>query len=280
MKKNISSIRILAVVIAFGIIGAVNGGVPLNSLDGHGGIAFNPLAYTGGLKFEDGPNWISKPQLGAWYVKLPESNIEWSSYSISLTLLDRVEVSYATNLVNAKDYGDNSIVANSLGLKVRLIDENGWDTNWVPAVSVGAVYRHTDSKTVDAFGLDEAGLEYYIVATKLITQTPLPVLVSAGLQRSDEVVYGVVGHNHYGTAAFANIDVLPAKNVAIGLEYRQGVNVGEGIKNADYWDGHVAWFVNEHFTLVGAYVSTGNKDKGFDKLGIGDGFVLSAQYQF
>ena len=277
-KSNI--IRILTVALALGIIGVVQGGVPLNSLDGHGGIAFNPLAYTGGLKFEDGPNWISKPQIGAWYVKLPESNIEWSSYSLSLTLVDRVEISYAANLVNAKDYGDNSIVANSLGLKVRLIDENAWDTNWVPSVALGVVYRHTDSKTVDAFGLEETGLEYYIVATKLITQTPLPILVSAGLQRSNEVVYGVVGHNHYGTAFFANIDVLPAKNVAVGLEYRQGVNVGDGIKNADYWDGHVAWFVNDHFTLVGAYVSTGNKDKGFDKLGVGDGFVLSAQYQF
>ena len=279
MKKS-NSIRILAAVVAFGVIGAVRGGVPLNSLDGHGGIAFNPLAYTGGLKFEEGPDWISKPQIGAWYVKLPESNIEWSSYSLSLTVLDRVEVSYAANLVNAKDYGDNSIIANSLGVKVRLINENGWDTNWVPAVSIGAVYRHTDSKTVDAFGLDDEGLEYYIVASKLITQTPLPILVSAGLQRSDEVVYGVVGHNHYGTAFFANVDVLPAKNVAIGLEYRQGVDVGDGIKNADYWDGHVAWFVNDHFTLVGAYVTTGNKDKGFGKLGVGDGFVLSAQYQF
>ncbi len=286
MKKN-NSIRILAVALAFGIIGAASGGVPLNSLDGHGGIAFNPLAYTGGLKFKDGPDWISKPQLGAWYVKLPESHIEWSSYSLSLTLIDRVEVSYAANLVNATNYGDNSIVANSLGVKVRLIDENGWDTNWVPAVSIGAVYRHTDSKTVDAFKLDEDGVEYYIVASKLITQTPIPILVSAGVQRSDEVVYGVVGHNHYGTALFANIDVLPAKNVAIGLEYRQGINAGESIanggddlKNADYWDGHVAWFVNDHFTLVGAYVATGNKNKGLDKLGVGDGFVLSAQYQF
>ena len=279
MKKS-NVIRSLVVALSFGVIGLAWGGVPLNSLDGHGGIAFNPLAYTGGLKLSDGPSWVSKPQFGAWYVKLPESNIEWSSYSVSLTLLERVEVSYAANLVNARDYGDNGIVANSVGLKLRLIDENAWDTSWVPAVSVGVVYRHTDAETADLFGLDKAGLEYYVVASKLITQTPLPVLVSAGLQRSDEVVYGVVGHNHYGTAFFANIDVLPAQNVAIGLEYRQGVKVGDGIKNADYWDGHVAWFVNDHLTLVGAYVSTGNKDKGFGKLGVGDGFVLSAQYQF
>ena len=80
--------------------------------------------------------------------------------------------------------------------------------------------------------------------------------------------------------AFANIDVLPAQNVAVGVEYRQGIDAGDGIENADYWEGHVAWFVNDRLTLVGAYVNTGNKNKGFDPLGLGDGFVLSVQYQF
>jgi hypothetical protein len=94
----------------------------------------------------------------------------------------------------------------------------------------------------------------------------------------------MVGHNHYGTGFFANIDVLPSENVAIGVEYRQGIKVGntskvaDDIENADYWNGHVAWFVTKQLTLVGAYVYTGDTKK--DKLGVGDGFVLSVQYQF
>ena len=278
MKKN-TFIRTLIAILVLATAGTIFGGVPLNSLDGTGGIAFNPLAYTSGLKLE-GNDWLNKPQVGAWYVKLSESNIEWSSYSLSLSLADRVEFSYALNLVNAKDYGDNSIEANTLGIKVRLLDENAFDTSWIPAISIGAKHRHTDSNTTDLFNLEHSGFNYYIVATKLIQQLPLPVLVSAGLQRSDEVVYGTVGHNHYGTGVFANIDVLPSENVAIGVEYRQGIRVGDGIENADYWNGHVAWFVTKQLTLVGAYVNTGNKDKGFGKLGVGDGFVLSAQYQF
>ena len=269
--------RIAVVLFALGV--AVFAGVPLNNLNGSGGIAFNPLAYTSGLKLED-TSWISKPQVGAWYVKLPESNIEWSSYSVSVTVAERIELGYAANLVNARDYGDNAIEAHSFGVKVRLLDEGAFDTNWVPAVAVGAVYKHTDSNTTDAFGLSHSGLEYYLVASKLIKATPVPVLVSGGILRSDEVVYGVVGHGHYGTSFFANIDVLPAENVAIGLEYRQGIKAGSGIENAAYWEGHVAWFVNSHLTLVGAYVDTGKTDKGFGKLGVGDGFVLSAQYQF
>ncbi len=277
MKKSNLTRTFFAVVLA--LAGAVYGGVPLNSLDGAGGIAFNPLAYSSGLKVED-VDWITKPQVGAWYVKLPESNITWNSYSVSLTLAERVEFSYAYNLVNAKDYGDNNIQANTVGVKLRLLDENAFDTAWVPAIAIGAKYRHTDSHTVDIFGLEDHGFSYYLVATKLITQLPYPVLVSAGLQRSDEVVYGVVGHNHYGTGLFANIDVLPSENVAVGVEFQQGIKVGDGIENADYWNGHVAWFVTKQLTLVGAYVSTGNSKKGFDKLGVGDGFVLSVQYQF
>ena len=278
MKKS-NFVRASILVLVIWAVGAVHGGVPLNSLDGTGGIAFNPLAFTSGLDIE-GNDWISKPQIGAWYVQLSESNIKWSSYSLSLSVAKRVELSYAFNLVNAKDYGDNNIEANTVGLKIRLLDENAFDSKWVPAVAIGVKYRHTDSNTTDLFGLDDAGFNYYIVASKLITQLPLPVLVSAGVQRSDEVVYGVVGHNHYGTGVFANIDVLPSENVAIGVEYRQGVKVGDGIENADYWNGHVAWFVTKQLTLVGAYVNTGNKDKGFGDLGVGDGFVLSAQFQF
>ncbi len=277
MKKS-NLVRVFAVVV-LALAGTVYGGVPLNSLDGAGGIAFNPLAYSSGLKVE-GVDWITKPQVGAWYVKLPESHIVWNSYSVSLTLAERVEFSYAYNLVNAKDYGDNNIQANTVGVKLRLLDENAFDTAWVPAIAIGAKYRHTDSHTVDIFGLEDHGFSYYLVATKLITQLPYPVLVSAGLQRSDEVVYGVVGHNHYGTGLFANIDVLPSENIAVGVEYQQGIKVGDGIENADYWNGHVAWFVTKQLTLVGAYVNTGNKDKGFKPLGVGDGFVLSAQYQF
>ena len=51
-----------------------------------------------------------------------------------------------------------------------------------------------------------------------------------GLLLSDEVVNGVVGHNEYDVVAFGNLDVLPAENVAIGIEYKQGVDAGDGIR--------------------------------------------------
>ncbi len=102
--------------------------------------------------------------------------------------------------------------------------------------------------------------------------------------RSDEIVTGVLRHGDYDTVLFGNVDILPAKNVAVGVEYKQGVDAGGSaagqIQNSDYWDGHVAWFVTDKLSLVAAYVDTGDAGRGFSDLGVGGGLVLSAQYAF
>ena len=288
MKKKLIKLAIIGTAAA--LADALFAAVPLNNLQGTGGIAFNPLAYTAGLPWEYGSTTnlndvVSAPQFGAWYVNLNDADINWYAGSAALTFFNRLEVSYGYGYVNARKYGDKSIETHNVGAKLRLLDENAFDTAWVPAVAVGAVWKYTDSKTVDALGLDDNGFDYYAVASKLITQTPVPVLLSAGLLYTDEVVNGVVGHNHYDVVAFGNIDILPAENVAIGLEYKQGADVGSGIRNHDYWDGHVAWFVTKKLTLVAAFAETGDKDKFYRRgsaknLGVGSGLVLSAQYQF
>ena len=265
-------------------------GVPLNNLQGTGGIAFNPLAYTAGRTWEEGgtntpDKIVSKPQVGSWYANLTDADIHWFALGTAVTVLERVEISGGYGGINAHKYGDRSINTYNVGAKFRFLDENAFDTAWVPALAVGGVYKYTDSKTIDALGLDHDGFDGYIVASKLVKETPIPVLLSVGGLLSDEVVNGVVGHNDYGAAVFGNIDIIPVKEVAIGFEYKQGVDVGDGITNHDYYDAHVAWFVTDALTLVGAYAYTGDKDKFYRKgstkdLGVGGGFVLSVQYQF
>ena len=306
--NDISTSKIIRLTLAATIAaaGGATAGVPLNNLQGTGGIAFNPLAYTAGLPWDgdDGGDTtnavehsalngkVSRPQLGAWYVNLNDAGINWWAGSAALTFVDRVEVSTGYGFVNAHKYGDKSINTYNVGAKVRFLDENVFDTSWVPALAVGGVWKYTDSRTVEAFHLDDNGFDGYVVASKLITQTPVPVLLSAGLLLSDEVVNGVVGHNDYDVVAFGNIDVLPAENVAIGLEYKQGVDAGDtratgghSIRNHDYWDAHVAWFITKQLTFVAAFAETGDKDKFYRKgsvknLGVGSGAVFSLQYQF
>ena len=300
-KTNLKTIRTIVASLAAAASASLTAGVPLNNLQGTGGIAFNPLAYTAGLPWDDDGGGdstnavektdsalngvVSRPQLGAWYVNLNDAGVNWWAASAALSFADRVEISGGYGFVNAHKYGDKSINTYNLGAKVRFLDENAFDTAWVPALAVGGVYKYTDSRTVEALGLDDDGFDAYAVATKLITQTPVPVLLSAGLLLSDEVVNGVVGHNDYDVVAFGNIDVLPAENVAIGVEYKQGVDAGDGIRNHDYWDAHVAWFVTKRLTLVAAFAETGDKDKFYRKgsaknLGVGSGAVFSIQYQF
>lgn len=265
-------------------------GVPLNNLQGTGGIAFNPLAYTAGLPW-DGETTsnlnaiVTKPQVGAWYINLGEANINWLATSAALTFANRLELSYGYGFIDAHRYGDNSIQTHNIGAKLRFLDENAFDTSWVPALAIGSVWKYTDSDTVEALGLRHQGADFYFVASKLITETPLPVLLSAGVLVSDEVVNGVVGHNKYGVAGFGNIDILPTDFLAIGLEYKQGVNVGDDIRNHDYYDAHLAWFVTKNLTLVAAIAATGDKnhfyhDGNTKKLGVGNGAVFSIQYQF
>ena len=296
MNNKYARLALLAVIIA--LADAVSAGVPLNNLQGTGGIAFNPLAYTAGRPWdaEDGGSdlngIVSRPQIGAWYVNLNDAGINWWAGGAALTFAERLEASAGYGYINAHKYGDRSIDTYNLGAKLKLLDENAFETEWVPAIAVGGVYKYTDARTVKAFRLDNDGFDAYIVATKLITQTPVPILLSAGLLLSDEVVNGVVGHNDYDVVAFGNIDLLPAENIAIGIEYKQGVNAGHtaatggaDIRNHDYWDAHVAWFVNDRLTLVAAFAETGDKDKfvrdgSVKNLGVGSGLVLSAQYQF
>ena len=287
MNKNIRNILAASVLSA----SAAYAGVPLNNLQGVGGIAFNPLAYTAGQPWDGGETnvfngIVSKPQVGGWYVNLSDSDINWFAIGAAITFAERLEVSYGYGFTDAKKYGDKSIDSNNLGAKLRILDENAFETQWVPAIAVGAVYKHTNTDLAGAFGLDKDGFDYYAVASKLVKETPIPVLLSLGILYSDEVVNGVIGHGHYDVSYFANIDVLPSENIAVGFEYKSGVDAEtSGIRNHDYYDGHVAWFVTPQLTLVGAYAYTGDKDRFYrdgnpKNLGFGSGLVLSVQYQF
>ena len=287
MNKNIKNILAASVLSA----SAAYAGVPLNNLQGVGGIAFNPLAYTAGQPWDGGETnvfngIVSKPQVGGWYVNLSDSDINWFAIGTAITFAERLEVSYGYGFTDAKKYGDKSIDSNNLGAKLRILDENAFDTQWVPAIAVGAVYKHTNTDLAGAFGLDKDGFDYYVVASKLVKETPIPVLLSGGILYSDEIVNGVIGHGHYDVSYFANIDVLPSENIAVGFEYKSGVDAEtSGIRNHDYYDGHVAWFVTPQLTLVGAYAYTGDKDRFYrdgnpKNLGFGSGLVLSVQYQF
>jgi len=271
MKKLIVySLVVLVSVFANTVVLA---GVPLNNLEGVGGVAFNPLAYTAGTNFDQNESSLadvlSKPQIGAWHVHLGDVHIEWTTFGVAETFFKRLEVSYGHEVIGWSK--NPTISTDNLGLKLLLLPEG----DVIPAVSFGTVFKHTD---FDA-GVDKTGADYYLVATKLIKELPKPVLLSGGFISTQGRTLGVLGFDDdRKEVLFGNIDVIPLENVALGFEYRQGAHY-DTWKDANYWDAHVAWFVNKNLTLVGAYVQTGDHDST-SRVGLGDGYVLSIQYQF
>lgn len=277
MKIEAKTVRsILAVVASVVTIGSAYAGVPLNGLEGAGGVAFNPLAYPAGQNKDPQQKEtpvLSKPQFGAWYVNLGDVDVDWTAVGVAETLFGRLELSYGYEVVAPK--GEN-IKKQNLGAKVNLVPENAGGYAFVPAVSVGGLFKTTDNV---ASNVNDSGVDAYLVATKLITQLPKPVLLSAGLLSSPEQVTGVFGYNDdRDLTFFGNIDVIPLSNVAVGFEYKQGSSF-DTFKNADYWDAHLAWFASANLTLVAAYVNAGD-ETSTSKVGLGDGLVLSTQYAF
>ena len=272
MNKTTSTLLISSALLATSAVA----GVPLNGLQGDGGIAFNPVAFVAGTYAEESQT-NSAPQVGTWYTRLDSADIDWAAASASFSIEKRLELSYGYGWTDANKYGDDSVSTHNLGLKLNVLPDGSFDAKWFPAVSAGAIYKHTDAATADALGLDKDGADFYAVATKLVGDAPVPILLSAGVLYSDEVVNGVVGHGDYGFGWFANVNLIPVSWLTVGAEYKSGIDADK-VENHDYYDLHAAWFVNPALTLVAAYVDTGSKSGS--RLGVGDGFVLSAQYQF
>ena len=279
-----SKVRFVVVFLFVAVFGRVaTAGVPLTNLEGVGGVAFNPLAYPAnpGSSLGD-PNSdlgkiLGRPQIGGWYVNLGESKIDWTSIGIAETFAKRLEVSFGHESISPS--GAENISKESIGAKLLLIQENAFG-DWSPAVSAGVISKHTSPIQIVPTA-NSSGYDYYLVATKFIKDLlPRPVVISGGVLSTDGYTTGVLGYSDdRDTTWFANADLLVRDDVAVGLEYKQGAQFNDGFKNADYWDAHVAWFVNKNLTLVAAYVNAGD-EKSSDKVGFGEGLVLSAQYAF
>jgi len=282
MKKV--SIVMAALALTVGMFtGSAQAGVPFINLEGVGGVAFNPLAYpavTAPKKGEDGlkigPVDIGKPRIGVWYVNLNDSDIDWFTGGIAETFGNRLEVSYGYESVAVGAVGRNTH-KNNVGAKVLLLEENSFGTKFIPAVSVGTIYKNTSLKTGPKVTQD--GLDYYVVATKLIPELPKPVLLSAGVLSTSGQVNGILGFNEQRKQTFfGNIDILPLPNIAIGFEFKQGA-LFKTFKNANYFNAHVGWFVNPNLTLIAAYAHAGDTDSK-TRAALSDGPVISIQYEF
>ncbi|MBF0484342.1 MAG: DUF3034 family protein [Candidatus Omnitrophica bacterium] len=278
MKKFIVFSALLVLTVVFSIKDVL-AGPPLVNLEGVGGIAFNPLAYLADSSGDNshltagGVDVIGKPRFGAWYVNLDHVNVDWTTFGVADTLFKRLEVSYGYETVNQE--GSSAKHKNNIGSKLLLLPENSFDTKYIPAVSVGTIYKHTSNV---GSGVDASGEDFYAVATKLIPQLPRPVLISGGVLSTNSKTTGVFGYDKdRKITGFANVDVVLPANFIVGFEYKQSPRYADW-KDANYWDAHLAWTPTKELSLVLAYVDAGSTKSS--RVGLGNGIVLSTQYAF
>jgi hypothetical protein len=255
-------------------------GPPFNNLEGVGGIAFNPLAYLADagdgkpLIHSGDTQVLGRPRVGGWYVNLGQVNVDWAAFGIADTFYKRLEVSYGFETVSPS--GGSTVHKNNIGAKLLLIPENALKTKFIPAISAGTIYKRSSVVGVNS---SDSGVDFYFVATKLITQLPRPVLISGGALSTRGKATGVFGFDDKRKqAAFANIDIILPHGLVAGYEFRQGAKFPT-FKDANYHDIHGAWLANKNLSFIAAYVYAGDH-KSVDRVGLGKGLVLSAQYAF
>jgi len=283
MKKFIF-VAVLLVFLFGSLTDRVFAGPPFNNLQGVGGVAFNPLAYLADSGEEfikvGNTNVVAKPRFGAWYVNLPDAKIDWTTFGVATTLLKRLEISYGYENIAWENHP--TFHKNNIGAKLLVLNENSFDTKFIPAVSIGAIYKNTSNKSLREAGLSalrSSGQDWYAVATKTITQLPVPVIISGGVLSTQEYVTGVLGFsNKRKFTGFANIDIVLPHGFVLGYEFKQGARFSN-VQNANYWDAHLAWIPNKNLTIIAAYTVTGDYT-GSTRQGLGNGVVLSAQYAF
>ncbi len=111
--------------------------------------------------------------------------------------------------------------------KLNLVSENAAKTKWIPAMSVGFIARSQVRNVGGAIkNKDTTNGDIYIVASKTIIQTRIPLILSGGVRGTNAELWGMGGNASEWTArAFGAAGIvlrLPGKASAIlGVEVSQ-----------------------------------------------------------
>ncbi|MCX5870764.1 MAG: DUF3034 family protein [Deltaproteobacteria bacterium] len=254
----------------------------MTNIEGVGGVAFNPLAYVSNPIGKDGAGLlgntiVSKPNVGAWHISLPDSDINWEAAGVNISFFNRLELGYGHETVDVNVI-PGKIEKDNFSAKLNLLPENSFDMAYLPAVSVGVIHKKTDF----VGATEDNNQDYYAVATKTLTNLPIPVILNAGVLSTKGYVRGVLGFgDDRDEAFFGNVEIIPIKDVIVGWEYTEGTDVGNNMSTHSMWDAHVAWMING-LTLVAAYTDTGSENlySPAPASAFGNGWVISAQYAF
>ncbi len=170
-------------------------------LEGPTGVFANPLAYV----VPSGKEKISKPEISSHFVDLEDDNL--STFSITMGFMNRFEMGYTSG-----DFGVLDL--NLFHGKALIIEEGFKEKKWIPALSLGIIHRDVESGDADT--------DFYLVGTKLISELPKPLLLSAAWRSTKALANGLFGFRNHRKDQFEGvIALLLTEKIIVGVEYKE-----------------------------------------------------------
>ena len=235
-------------------------------------------------------------------------NLGINSLAINTSFANRVEVSYARNMLsitgasgalagavgtNTTDHVDN------YGIKVKLNDMG----DSMPQFALGAVYKKTGGNLMDnvlnpaaGFGINNSSTDVYGAASKIVNIGGKNVLLNGVLRATKGNQLGLLGFGGGNTVGAStgykiepelSAEVFAADNVVVGAEYRKEPNYTVAgtaqetvLHQNSAYDLHIVYVANKNFTLTAAYVDLGMVAPGVINYNRQNGMFLQGQVNF
>jgi len=188
--------------------------------EGETGVFVTPLAYTAASPAKG----LGHPLVAYHFLNGGEVLGDFYNVSGTVGAFSRVEFGYTRALHSLGGDPDFSALwSNGFNIvhgKVNVVPENAGKAQWVPAISVGFIVR---SQVRNVGGViqdkDTTNGDIYLVASKTITQTGVPIILSGGVRGTNAQLWGLGGNatewnaRAFGAAGF--VVKLPKKASAI-----------------------------------------------------------------
>lgn len=228
------------------------------TIEGSAGGGIVPWAVINGYASSD--QWSFTAMNTAVYV----DDFTLHSIGASLSIDNRFELSIAKQTFDLDTLGGKQ-GQDIVGVKYKLVGEVLYTA--MPQISLGLQY-----KRVDDFALPQAvgarndwGVDIYLAASKVyfdaIAGRNLVTNLTLRATKANQIGllgFGTATNNHYQLQAEASIAVLLTDNIVLGYEYKQKPDQLGFAEENDWQDIFMAWFVNKHLSVVGAYVDLGS----------------------
>ena len=228
------------------------------TIEGSAGGGIVPWAVINGYASSD--QWSLTAMNSAVYV----DDFTLHSMGASLSIDNRFELSIAKQTFDLDTLG-GKLGQDIVGIKYKLAGEVLYTS--MPQISLGLQYKRVDDFALpQAVGArDDWGLDVYLAASKVyfeaIAGRNLVTNLTLRATKANQtglLGFGTATNNDYTLQAEASIAVLLTDNIALGYEYKQKPDELSFAQEQDWQDIFVAWFVNKHLSVVGAYVDLGS----------------------